>query len=158
VTFAQTSDVSLCPREERSHGFCSTAADDPNTAICSWTEGNTQPQRDGTWLAAIDLTKTGQASILWKQQIDGRKDLAGVGRTYSMRAMHDRIMTIDSTTGALVPSDLILWRSGDVRGNNNGNNKGGTYYGNNVAVIKADKAGMSYVVPMTDMSGASCTR
>ena len=24
VTFAQTSDVSVCPREERSHGYCTT--------------------------------------------------------------------------------------------------------------------------------------
>ena len=106
-------------------------------------EGNTQPQRDGAWLAAIDLTKTGQQSILWKQQIDGRKDITGVGRTYSMRAMHDRVMTVDAATGSLVASNLIIWRSGDVKGNNNGNNKGGEYVGNDMAVIKADKAGMS---------------
>lgn len=152
VKFKETSDVSLCPREERSHGYCSTAAGDDNTAICSWTEGNTQPQRDGVWLAAIDLTKTGSASILWKKQIDGRKDLAGVGRTYAMRAMHDRVMSIDPATNKLVASDSIIWRSGDVRGNNNTNNKGGTYYGNNIAIIKADKAGMTYVVPKTDLS------
>ncbi len=152
VTFKQTSDVSLCPREERSHGFCSTAAADENTAVCSWTEGNTQPQRDGVWLAAIDLTKTGAASILWKKQIDGRKDLKGIGRTYAMRAMHDRLMSIDPATKKLVATDNIIWRSGDLRGNNNGNNKGGTYYGNNLALIKADKAGMSYVIPKTDMA------
>ena len=78
IAFKQIADVSLCPREERSHGTCTTAASDPNTAFCSWTEGNTQPQRDGTWLAAIDISgaTTGQASILWKQQIEGRKELA----------------------------------------------------------------------------------
>jgi len=154
VTFTQTSDVSLCQQEERSHGYCTTAASDPNTAICSWTEGNTQPQRDGTWLAAIDLTKTGDASIYWKQQIDGKKTLPDGSRTYSMRAMHDRIMNMDPTTNALVPSDYIIWRSGDVRGNNNTNDgKGGSYFANNVAVIKADKTGMQYVVPMQDVSG-----
>lgn len=152
VTFKETSDVSLCPREERSHGFCSTAAADPNTAVCSWTEGNTQPQRDGVWLAAIDLTKTGQQSILWKKKVDGQKDLPGIGRTYAMRAMHDRVLSIDPATKKLVAGDTIIWRSGDVRGNNNGNNKGGTYYGNNIAIIKADKAGMTYVVPKTDLS------
>jgi len=152
VTFKETSDVSLCPREERSHGFCSTAAGDENTAICSWTEGNSQPQRDGVWLAAIDLTKTGNASILWKKQVDGKKDLQGIGRTYAMRAMHDRVMAIDPTTKQLVATDTIIWRSGDVKGNNNGNNKGGTYYGNNIALIKADKTGMSYVIPKTDMA------
>jgi MYXO-CTERM domain-containing protein len=151
VTFKQTSDVSVCPREERSHGYCTTGTDD-NTAICSWTEGNTQPQRDGVWMAAIDLTKTGQASILWKQQIDGRKDVEGIGRTYAMRAMTDRIVLPNATTGELERTDMVMWRSGQLRGNNNTNQKGGTYYANNVAVIKATKAGLQYVVPMTDMS------
>jgi len=151
VTFKQTSDVSVCPREERSHGFCTTGTDD-NTAICSWTEGNTQPQRDGVWMAAIDLTKTGQQSIIWKQQIDGRKDVEGIGRTYAMRAMTDRVLLPNATTGELERTDMLVWRSGQVRGNNNTNQKGGTYYANNVAVIKATKQGLSYVVPMTDMS------
>jgi MYXO-CTERM domain-containing protein len=150
--FKQIADVSLCPREERSHGYCTTGTDD-NTAICTWTEGNTQPQRDGTWMAAIDISgnTTGQAQIYWKQQIDGRKQLPDGARTYSMRAMHDRISLPDAT-GNLVRTDMIVWRSGDVRGNNNTNAKGGTYFGNNMAVIKADKNGMSYVVPMTDVS------
>jgi len=152
ATFKQTADVSLCPREERSHGYCTTGTD-PDTAICTWTEGNTQPQRDGTWMAAIDISgsKTGQAMIYWKQQIDGKKTLPDGAKTYSMRATHDRISLPDAT-GNLVRSDMLVWRSGDVRGNNNGNAKGGTYFGNNMAVIKADKTGMSYVVPMTDMS------
>jgi hypothetical protein len=40
VTFKAEFDVSLAAREERSHGFCSVAAAEPDTAICSWTEGN----------------------------------------------------------------------------------------------------------------------
>jgi uncharacterized protein (TIGR03382 family) len=152
ATFKQVADVSLCPREERSHGYCTTGTDS-DTAICTWTEGNTQPQRDGTWMAAIDISgnTNGQGQIYWKQQIDGRKQLPDGARTYSMRAMQDRISLPDAT-GALARTDMIVWRSGDVRGNNNGNAKGGTYFGNNMAIIKADKAGMSYVVPMTDVS------
>jgi MYXO-CTERM domain-containing protein len=152
IAFRQTVDVSLCPREERSHGFCSVAASDPNTAICSWTEGNTQPQRDGTWLAAVDISgnRNGQRAILWKQQIEGRKQTPEGYRTYSMRAMHDRILEADSN-GELVPSDLIFWRSGDVRGNNNTNGKGGAYMGNQMAIIKATAQGMQYVMPMTNM-------
>jgi uncharacterized protein (TIGR03382 family) len=152
VTFAQTSDVSVCPREERSHGFCTTGTDE-NVAICSWTEGNTQPQRDGVWMAAIDLTKNGQQSIIWKQQIDGRKDVQGIGRTYAMRAMTDRVLLPNATTGELERTDMVVWRSGQLRGNNNTNNKGGTYYANNMAVIKATRQGLQYVVPMTDMAG-----
>ncbi|MBA3541666.1 MAG: hypothetical protein H0T79_18780 [Deltaproteobacteria bacterium] len=156
-SFKAEFDVSLAPREERTHGFCSVAASEPNTAICSWTEGNNQPQRDGTWLAAVDISpgQTGankQSSILWKKQIEGRKG-DGQLRTYSMRGMHMRVLTVDPTTKALVPSDQIIWRSGDVRGNNNTNNgKGGTYYGNQMAVMKVGAAGMSYTLPMTNVA------
>jgi len=154
VTFNETLDVSLCPREERSHGFCSTSTADPNTAICSWTEGNTQPQRDGTWMAAVDISgaKSGQDAILWKQMIEGRKTTAEGINTYSMRAMHDRIMQVNAT-GELEATDMVLWRSADVRGNNNTNNgKGGTYLGNQMAVMKVGKTPPTYVMPMTNMS------
>jgi MYXO-CTERM domain-containing protein len=69
-----------------------------------------------------------------------------------MRAMTDRVQLPNATTGELERTDMVIWRSGQLRGNNNTNQKGGTYYANNVAVIKATKAGLSYVVPMTDMS------
>lgn len=156
VKFTNEFDVSLCPREERSHGKCSVDAADPNTAICTWTEGNTQPQRDGTWMAAVDITPgkfsgaNRQASILWKEQIDGRKDIDGL-RTYSMRASHERVLKPDAT-GKLVASNELMWYSNDLRGNNNENRKGGTVHRINMAVIKADKLGMSYVQPLTDMS------
>lgn len=155
IAFDQTVDVSLCPREERSHGFCTTSAADPNTAFCTWTEGNTQPQRDGTWIAAVDISgqKNGQQAILWKQQVEGRKQIeGGKYRTYSMRAMHDRIMAVNATTGELEATDMIVWRSGDVRGNNNTNGKGGAYLGNQMAIMKlARDAQPQYVMPMTNM-------
>ena len=154
ITFKQIADVSLCPREERSHGMCSTSAADPNTAYCTWTEGNTQPQRDGTWIAAIDISgnANGQDSILWKTQVEGRKQSPEGYRTYSMRAMHDRIMTPNATTGELEASDMIIWRSGDVRGNNNTNGKGGAYLGNQMAVMQlSPTAKPKYIVPMTNM-------
>lgn len=155
-SFQKGFDVALCQREERSRGRC-TVGTDPNTAICSWTEGNTQPQRDGVWLAAVDITPgtTGtdrQDKILWKQMIDGRKDATpdGTPRTYAQRAMTERIMMPDST-GKLAPTDMIIWRSGDAKGNNTDNRKGGTYYRNNMAVMNVTKAGMTYVVPLQDM-------
>ena len=151
VTYTQQGDVSLAAREERSHGKCTTGTDS-NVAICSWTEGNTQPQRDGVWLAAIDLTKNGQASILWKQMIEGRVTLPNGQRAYAMRAMSDRIEMPDATTGELKKTDMIVWRHGVLSGNNNTNNKGGQYYGNMMGVIEATRSGMKYVVPLTDMS------
>src|SRR5207253_514677 len=41
-TIKKNFDASLAQREERSRGRCSTSSDDPNTAICTWTEGNNQ--------------------------------------------------------------------------------------------------------------------
>lgn len=152
ITFRQTLDVSVCPREERSHGMCSTSTDDPNTAYCTWTEGNTQPQRDGTWLAAIDIsgTKNGQQAIIWKEQIEGRKQSPDGYRTYSMRAMHDRVIAADST-GKIIQTNQIIWRSGDVRGNNNNNGKGGAYLGNQMAIMELSRTGIVYKMPMTNM-------
>jgi hypothetical protein len=85
--FVAEFDVSLCPREERSHGTVHVTADG-KTAIATWTEGNNQPQRDGTWMAAVALDSGAAGAnqdqtILWKKQIDGRKDQDGI-RTYSM--------------------------------------------------------------------------
>ncbi len=111
VTFTNMFDVSVCPREERTRGFCDVGTD-PNTAICSWTEGNTQPQRDGTWLAAVDITPgkfsgaNQRNAIIWKEQVEGRKDIDGL-RTYSMRATHERILAPD-TAGNLVKSDEMI--------------------------------------------------
>jgi len=154
LSLTKNFDVSLAPREERTRGNCTVAAADPNTAICTWTEGNNQPARDGTWISAVDITPgkfTGadrQQSILWKEQIEGRKDIDGL-RTYSMRASHERIMTVDAN-GALIPSDQLFFYSNDLRGNNNGNEKGGTVHRTMMGVIKADKAGMSYTMPLVD--------
>jgi MYXO-CTERM domain-containing protein len=147
-------DISLAQREERSHGHCSTSAADRNTAICSWTEGNNQPQRDGTWIAAIDITpgkfngSDQQGALIWKEQVEGRKDIDGL-RTYSMRAAHKRVQLPDAT-GALVDSDMMFWYSNDLRGNNRNNEKGGRTLRTMMGVIKADKAGMSYVMPLAD--------
>ncbi len=156
VTLAKVADGSLCPREERSRGNCSVAASDPNTAICTWTEGNTQPQRDGTWMAAVNIGAGGtgdnvQSRILWKKQIEGRKDIEGI-RTYSMRAMHERVIAVNATTGKLENTNQMIWRSGDLRGNNNTNGKGGTYYRSQMGVIEATAAGMKYITPLQDVS------
>ena len=151
-------DVSIIPREERSRGSC-WAPDpaDSKFVVCAATEGNNQPQRDGTWLIGIDADASKfqganqQNAILWKMQIGGRKDIGG-RRTYSMRASINPILTPDAT-GRMVPDGTILFRQGALQGNNNTNNgKGGTYYGNEIAVMKVSRAGMTYVTPITDVA------
>jgi len=160
-TFNNVFDISLAAREERSRGSCTVAAADPGYAVCSWTEGNNQPQRDGTWLAAIKLDDPAikganqQAALLWKNQIAGRVDnnpAAANRRTYAQRAVQERIMTPDAT-GNLTPSDTIIYRYGDAAGNNNTNEgKGGTYYTQMMAVIKVSRTGMTYVAKPVDMA------
>ncbi|MGE0402249.1 MAG: MYXO-CTERM sorting domain-containing protein [Kofleriaceae bacterium] len=154
-SLAKVADVSLCPREERSRGNCTTGTD-PNTMICTWTEGNTQPQRDGVWMAAVNIGDgengaEAQSRILWKKQIAGRVDENGI-RTYAMRMSHSRIQKVDPTTGQLVDTDDIIVRWGGLQGNNNTNGKGGTYYKNMMGVVNATAAGMTYVAEPVDIA------
>jgi hypothetical protein len=156
---AKNFDISLARREERSRGRCSTSAEDPNTAICTWTEGNNQPQREGTWIAAVDISAGGeqgadaQSRLLWKEQIDGRKETTDGRETYSVRAKHSRVLTTGAD-GSLTKTNMIIFQSGDLRGRNRDNEKGGTYRAFQMGVIKATRTGMEWVMPLqntTDM-------
>lgn len=146
-------DVDVLKDEERSRGRCSISANDPNTAICTYTAGNTQPQREGTWIAAVDISANGekgesaQSRLLWKKEIEGRKNIGNV-RTYSVRANSSRIL--DPATGA--PTDLLFVNTSDLRGNNTNNRKGGRYLQMNLGVAKATRDGLTWVVPMTDVT------
>lgn len=159
-TIKKNFDISLARREERSRGRCSVADADPDTAICTWTEGNNQPQRDGTWIAAVNISPNGeqgadaQSRLLWKQQIDGRKG-GGNGRrgTYSVRAMHTRLLDL-KPDGSLGRTNMLFFRSGDLEGRNTNDEKGGQYRAFQIGVIRADRSGMEWVAPLqnaTDM-------
>jgi MYXO-CTERM domain-containing protein len=149
-------DVSLAQREERSRGFCSTATADPNTAICTWTEGNNQPQRDGTWIAAVDISAGGQQGanaqkrVLWKNLIDDKNLISGV-QTYSVRANSVRIMSADAN-GVLTKTDQLIVSTADLRGNNTNNRKGGRYLGIKMGVAQATKDGLTWTVPLQDVT------
>jgi len=156
-------DIALDQDEERSRGYCSVGTN-PNIAVCTWTAGNNQPQRGGTWMAASDITPgtTGndrQDKILWMTMIDGRKTATsdGIPNTYSERIMHERILAEDAN-GNLLPTDSVIVRTGDGHGNNDNNRKGGRYYRDNIAVYQISpditcKTGcLKAVVPLQDMS------
>ena len=149
-------DVSVCPREERSRGSVSISAADPSFAVATWTEGNTQPQRNGVWMAAIDLSSNAsgsnqQQTILWKKQIAGKSTVAG-STTYAQRAIQERILQVNATTGALEASPQLVFHWGDAKGNNNTNNgKGGTYLTAMYGVALPTRAGMTWVAPPVDL-------
>ena len=149
-------DAAVEPNEERTRGKCTVAASDPDTAICTWTAGNDEPQTDGTWIGAINIGAgaTGanaQGRILWKKMIEGRKSIQGV-KTYSVRANQGRIVQVDPTSGALVNSDMLFIQTSDLRGNNTNNRKGGRYLQINLGVAQATKTGLTWVVPMQDVT------
>lgn len=146
-------DVSVCPREERSRGTVRLSSD-KKALIVSWTEGNTQPQRDGVWMAGLDLTKPAQGAdqqqvIAWKQQIDGRVDQDGI-RTYSMRMKMEQLPKADGTA-----DDRYFIQYGHLRGNNNTNGKGGTYFHSMTGVVKATVAGVTFEQPLRDIAGGA---
>jgi hypothetical protein len=149
-------DASLCQREERSRGRCTVADADPNTAICTWTEGNDQPQRDGTWIGAVDIGPNGepgegaQSRVLWKKKIEDQKVVNGV-RTYSVRANSTRVL-LENADGSVARSNQLIIATADLRGNNTNDRKGGRYIQQMLGVAQADKNGLTWVVPMTNIS------
>jgi hypothetical protein len=156
-TITKNFDMSLAQREERSRGRCSVADADPDTAICTWTEGNNQPQRDGTWIAAVDISAGGEqgedasSRLLWKEQFDGRKQTADGVRTYSVRANQVRVLA-PRADGSLERTDTLFMMTGDLDGGNRDNRKGGTYRAQQFAVLQATRAGLTTVVPEQDLS------
>jgi uncharacterized protein (TIGR03382 family) len=149
-TYKRDFDVSVLAQEERSRGTC-VVGPDKTLAVCAGTEGNNQPQRDGTWVAGIDLNpaisgQNQQQALLWKKQIGGRTTINGV-TTYSMRAT---LAPVLDATGA--PTDMVFWRAGAAQGNNNDNRKGGQYVENMVGVIKFSRAGIQFVTKPTGLA------
>jgi hypothetical protein len=148
-------DISLARREERSRGRCTLADEDLNTAICTWTEGNNQPQREGVWMAAVDVSAGGeqgadaQSRLLWKEQIAGRTEIEGGRDYYASRAIQARVLTANPD-GTTTRTNQIIFRYGNLQGRNRNNEKGGQYRAQMVGVIKATRTGMEYVLPMTD--------
>ncbi len=153
---AKNFDVDVEPQEERTRGNCTVAAADPNTAICTWTAGNNQPQREGTWVGAIDITPSGpkgqnaNSRLLWKKLIQNQTVYQGV-RTYSVRANSARVHTTDAS-GNLVASDKLFIQTSLLRGNNTNNRKGGRYLGIFMGVATATKTGLTWDIPLTDVT------
>ncbi len=150
-------DLSLAQREERSRGRCTIGGADKSFAVCTWTEGNTQPQREGTWMAAVDLSTGGQngpdaqSRLLWKDRINYRQTLEVNGEDreyYAMRAQHGRVLA-KQPDGSLAPTDEIIWVDGYNRGGNNNDKKGGRTDALNFAVMKVTREGYTYTMPMT---------
>ena len=156
-TIRKNFDMSLAQREERSRGRCSVADADPDTAICTWTEGNNQPQRDGTWIAAVDISAGGEqgedadSRLLWKEQFDGRKQSGDGVRTYSVRANQARVMQL-RPDGSLERTDMLFMMTGDLDGSNRNNKKGGTYRAQQFAVLEATREGLTTMIPEQDLS------
>jgi hypothetical protein len=88
-TYKRDMDVSVIAQEERSRGNC-IVGPDKSFAMCAGTQGNTQPQREGTYLIAVNLDpaikgQNQQQALLWRKQIGGRKRSRARPRTRCAR-------------------------------------------------------------------------
>ena len=117
-------DISLAQREERSRGRCTVGGADRSFAVCTWTEGNNQPQREGVWMAAVDLSTGGQngenadSRLLWKDRLLHRQEVTINGEEreyYAMRAQHARLLE-KQADGTLAPSGQLLFQCTGNRG------------------------------------------
>jgi MYXO-CTERM domain-containing protein len=88
--------------------------------------------------------------VIWKKKIGDQKIIGGV-RTYSVRANSSRVLA-QNPDGSIVRTDMLFVTSDDLRGNNTNNRKGGRYLQQNMGVAKATKAGLEWVIPMTDVT------
>ncbi|MBK9029927.1 MAG: MYXO-CTERM sorting domain-containing protein [Myxococcales bacterium] len=156
-------DLSLAQREERSRGSCTVGAADKSFAVCTWTEGNTQPQRDGVWVAAVDLSEGGEngpnanSRLLWKERIQQRQTIQVNGEDreyYAMRAQHGRIME-KQPDGSLAPSLRIIEQHTLNRGANNNDKKGGRSDLACFAVMDTTRTGFTYEMPLSCVNLAS---
>lgn len=144
-------DVDMDPNEERSRAVM-TIGTDPTVGILTWTAGNNEPQRGGTWIGAVDLSSTGpmganaNSRLLWKKKIQDTTVYEGV-KTYSVRAKSVRVL---DATGA--KTDQVIVQTGLLRGNNTNNQKGGRYLGMFMGVATATRTGLTWDVPMTDIT------
>ncbi|MEZ4358872.1 MAG: MYXO-CTERM sorting domain-containing protein [Kofleriaceae bacterium] len=150
VAVKKYGDVSVAKQEERSRGLCSAVKSDPNLVFCTYNQGNNQPQREGTWAAAIDMTPNQAPKIVWTKQIEGRKqlDLGGgkTARTYSSRIMHAPVLDAQ-----LQPTDSFILRTGDLQGNNTNNRKGGKYLTMMVGLAEGINRNAPPTVTMTNV-------
>ena len=153
-------DLSVEPREERSRLRCTVGGTDKSFALCTWTAGNTQPQRDGVWMGAIDLSpnaqngENAQSRLLWKERVAHRLNVQINGEQreyYAMRMQQARIMT-KAADGSLVPSDDVMIEFTNNRGNNQNDKKGGRSDLISFGVVKASRTGYDMVMPVTTIN------
>lgn len=151
--------VSLAQREERSRGSCTVDAADRSYTVCTWTEGNTQPQHEGTWIAAVDLSDgvANNERVLWKDRLSYKTTLQVNGEDreyYSMRAQHMRVMA-KQPDGSLAPTNEIIFQATLNRGNNVDDRKGGRSDALEMAVIKTSRTGYTFTMPLSVINLAS---
>ena len=96
-----------------------SSARDPNTAICSWTEGNTQPQRDGTWMAAINIgpartARTRRAASSGRSRSKAARTSKASPHLLDARDARPHHDGRRDDRRARARPTMLIWRSGDA--------------------------------------------
>lgn len=153
-------DVVVAEEEERTRGHCDVGGADRSFAVCSWTEGDSQPMHEGVWIGAIDISRGGETGnnaesrLLWKQRIQRDTTMLVNGEQrdyYAMRMNHVRELALQPD-GSLAPTNRIIAEWGLNRGGNNNDKKGGRTDYVMGAVYEVTRAGYTEVVPMTNIT------
>lgn len=159
-TIKRLFDLSLAQREERSRGRCTVGGADKSFAVCTWTEGNNQPQREGVWMAAVDLSTGGQngsdanSRLLWKDRMIHRQILQVNGEDreyYAMRAQQGRLLT-KQADGSLAPGNELIFQATLNRGQNTDDRKGGRSDAIAFAVVNPTREGYTFTMPMSTIN------
>jgi MYXO-CTERM domain-containing protein len=158
-TVTKLFDLTLGEREERGRVRCSVGGTDRALALCTWTEGNNRPARDGAYMAAIDLSDGGElgeeadSRLLWKQKIDQYQEMIvnGEPREYiAMRTNHGRLLQ-NLPDGSIIPSNQVIVTYGLNRGGDNNNKKGGRTDYVMAAVYEITREGYTEIMPKTNI-------
>jgi MYXO-CTERM domain-containing protein len=128
-------DVSIIDREERSRPNCEQMGD--GLTVCTGTEGNSQPQREGVWAIGVD---NATMQVLWKEMVAHRGEDGQGRRTYAMRI---KSIAERDISGAKTGTVYIQYQM--HRGNNNGNDKGGRDEQVMLALAKPTRDGLNLV-------------
>ncbi len=130
-TVVKDGDESINSQEERGRGKCSLVdleANDgiPDHAVCTYTKGNNQPQRQGVWVALVNLESDDE---VWNEELaDDKRFYNGQLKTDAMRIKHTMLENGDAFV-------TFNYHWGYNQQNNGGQNRKGGFAVQEVAAI-----------------------
>jgi hypothetical protein len=143
-------DTSIIEQEERSRPQCEQVDSDgdgtPDHAVCCGTEGNSQPQREGVWCAAVNLSS---GARIWRKRMAYTSKNSEGQTVYAMRAKLMRPEGLTQLVGDEfrgIGNDVFYLHFEGIKGGNAGqvgaqNRKGGIEFGSGLIAFRFSTSG-----------------